>query len=64
MSRLTLQWFNLTKHEGQDLCLKIPICDVYSSIIDRAFPALDHIGWRQRSSVAGRIGVIFPLMIR
>jgi len=47
MSRLTLQWFNLTKQEGQDLCLKIPICDVYSGIIDRAFPAINHIGWRE-----------------
>jgi predicted amidophosphoribosyltransferase len=47
MSRLTLKWFNLIKQDGQDLCLKIPICDVYSSIIDRAFPAMHHIGWRQ-----------------
>ncbi|MGA2657692.1 MAG: hypothetical protein ABSH34_09250 [Verrucomicrobiota bacterium] len=47
MSRLTLQWFNLTKREGQDLCLKIPVADVYAGIIDRAFPALHHIPWRQ-----------------
>jgi hypothetical protein len=46
MSRLTLQWFNLDQQEGQDLCLKIPICDVYAPIIDRAFPAMRHIGWR------------------
>jgi predicted amidophosphoribosyltransferase len=46
MSRLTLQWFDLTQREGQDLCLKIPICDVYAPIIDRAFPELNHIGWR------------------
>jgi len=47
MSRLTLQWFNLTQQQGQDLCLKIPIYEIYSSIIDRAFPELVHIGWRQ-----------------
>jgi len=47
MSRLTLQWFNLTKPEGQDMCLKIPVCDVYSDIIDRAVPMIVHIGWRQ-----------------
>lgn len=47
MSRLTLRWFNLTQLEGQDLCLKIPICDVYAPIIDRAFPEVNHIGWRQ-----------------
>ncbi len=46
MSRLTLRWYDLTKQAGQDLCLKIPICDVYAPIIDRAFPKLDHIGWR------------------
>jgi predicted amidophosphoribosyltransferase len=46
MSRLALEWFNLTKQEGQDLCLKIPICDVYSSVIDRAFPGIQHIDWR------------------
>lgn len=49
MSRITLQWFNLTRQEGQDLCLKIPICDVYSRIIDRAFPGIQHVGWRQSS---------------
>lgn len=46
MSRTTLRWFNLSQKPDQDLCLKIPICDVYSAIIDRAFPDLDHIGWR------------------
>ena len=47
MSRLRLSWFNLTQKEGQDLCLKVPICDVYSIIIDRALPSIHHIGWRQ-----------------
>lgn len=46
MSRLSLKWFNLTQKPGQDLRLKIPICDVYSSIIDRAFPDIQHIGWQ------------------
>lgn len=46
MSRLTLKWFNLTKQDGHDLCLKIPVCEVYSGIIDRAIPLLIHIGWR------------------
>src|SRR5215203_37334 len=46
MSRLTLSWFNLTQKEGQDLCLKIPICDVYDAVIDRAFPNITHIGWK------------------
>jgi predicted amidophosphoribosyltransferase len=39
----------LEEVEGRDPLLKIPICDVYSAIIDRAFPALDHIGWRDGS---------------
>lgn len=46
MSRLHLNWFNLTQKEGQDLCLKIPICNVYSVIIDRAIPGINHVGWR------------------
>lgn len=46
MSRVTLQWFNLSQKPDQDLCLTIPICEVYSRIIDRAFPELGHIGWR------------------
>jgi predicted amidophosphoribosyltransferase len=50
MSRVTLQWFNLSQKAGQDLCLKIPLCDVYGAIIDRAFPDILHIGW-QASSV-------------
>lgn len=47
MSRLHLSWYNLDQQPGKDLCLKIPVCDVYSGIIDRAFPDLDHIGWRE-----------------
>lgn len=47
MSRLELKWFNLTQNLGQDLCLKIPLCEVYSPIIDRAFPNIHHIGWQQ-----------------
>jgi predicted amidophosphoribosyltransferase len=46
MGRSTLKWFNVSQKPSQDLCLKIPNCDVYSGIIDRAFPDLDHIGWR------------------
>ncbi|MDP2823726.1 MAG: hypothetical protein Q8O52_13760, partial [Sulfuritalea sp.] len=47
MSRITLSWYNLEQKAGQDLCLKIPICDVYSGIIDRAFPDIQHIGWKE-----------------
>lgn len=47
MSRVKLQFYNLDQKPGQDLCLKIPICDVYSGIIDRALPGIQHIGWRQ-----------------
>ena len=47
MSRLVLRWFNLTQTLGQDLCLRTPLCNVYSTIIDRAFPNIRHIGWQQ-----------------
>lgn len=46
MSRVTLQWYELNKETGQDPCLKIPIADIYGPVIDRAFPSLEHIGWR------------------
>ena len=46
MSRLSLEWFNLIQKSGQDLCLKIPVCEIYSTIIDRAFPQIHHIGWQ------------------
>jgi hypothetical protein len=46
MSRLTLYWFNLTKRDGKDTLLKIPLGGVFSDIIDRAFPELDCIPWR------------------
>jgi hypothetical protein len=46
MSRLTLYWFNLTKREGKDTLLTIPLCTVFSDVIDRAFPELDYIPWR------------------
>jgi hypothetical protein len=49
MSRLTLKWFQLEQKPGQDLCLKIPVCDIYHPVIDRAFPGLKHIGWRPDS---------------
>lgn len=45
MSRLSLYWFNLTKREGKDTLLKIPLCAVFSDVIDRAFPELEHIPW-------------------
>lgn len=54
MSRLTLRWFNLVQREGQDLCLKIPVGDIYAPIVDRAFPAIRHIGWN-----AGTQGTCF-----
>lgn len=47
MSRLRLSWYNLEQKPGKNLFLKIPVCDVYSEIIDRAFPELGHIGWRE-----------------
>jgi predicted amidophosphoribosyltransferase len=46
MSRVTLQWFNLSQKPAQDLSLKIPLCEVYGVIIDRAFPDISHIGWQ------------------
>lgn len=46
MSRLTLYWFNLVKREGKDTLLKIPLCAVFSDVIDRAFPELEYIPWR------------------
>ena len=52
MGRHTLQFFNLTQTPGQDLCLKIPLCSIYSSVIDRALPSLEHIGWREASKGA------------
>jgi predicted amidophosphoribosyltransferase len=47
MSRVKLQFYNLDQRPGQDLCLKIPIGTVYSPIIDRALPTIEHIGWRE-----------------
>lgn len=47
MSRLRLSWYNLDQQPGKDLFLKIPVGDVYSGIIDRAFPEIGHIGWRE-----------------
>lgn len=46
MSRLSLFWFNLVKREGKDTLLKIPLCEVFSEVIDRAFPELDRIPWQ------------------
>jgi predicted amidophosphoribosyltransferase len=53
MSRSTLQWFNLVQRPGQDLCLKIPVYEVYAPIIDRAFPDIGHIGWRSSTKGTG-----------
>ncbi len=46
MSRLSLYWFNLVKREGKDTLLKIPLCAVFSDVINRAFPELDCMPWR------------------
>jgi adenine/guanine phosphoribosyltransferase-like PRPP-binding protein len=47
MSRFNLRFFNLIQTHGQDLSLTIPIGNIYAPIIDRAFPQIDHIGWRK-----------------
>jgi len=49
MSRVRLDWFNLDQKQGQDLCLKIPLGDIYCDRIDRAFPNIEHVGWRDSS---------------
>jgi len=46
MSRYRLGWYELKKSESGDWLVKFPLGDVYSKIIDQAFPKLNHIGWR------------------
>jgi hypothetical protein len=53
MSRFTLS-FTLIQAPGQDLSLMIPICNVYAPVIDRAFPEIDHIGWRKAKAARGK----------
>ena len=52
MSRYQLQWYELTKKPGADWFVKVPLCDVYSPIINAAFPDLKHIGWRKTTKSA------------
>ena len=49
MSRWRLDWFELSanRESGRDPFLKIPLGRIYSGIIDRAFPELRHIPWRE-----------------
>jgi Phosphoribosyl transferase domain len=49
MGRYTLNFFNLETNPGSDLCLKIPLGEIYSSVVDRAFPRLDRISWHEAS---------------
>ncbi len=53
MSRYLLKWYDLTEQPGGDWFVKLPLCDVYSPMIDMAFPNLNHIGWRPASKSAG-----------
>ena len=37
MSRYRLNWYELEHHESGDWFVKLPLCDVYSKLIDAAF---------------------------
>jgi predicted amidophosphoribosyltransferase len=49
VTRFTLS-FSLIQIPGQDLSLTIGICNVYARTIDRAFPDINHIGWRRSAN--------------
>lgn len=42
-------WYQLNENPGEDLNLRISHCADYGPVIDRAFPGLNHIGWREAS---------------
>jgi hypothetical protein len=47
-----LKWYELTQQPSGDWFVKLPLCDVYSRMIDAAFPELRHIGWRPATKSA------------
>jgi hypothetical protein len=52
LSRYRLNWYELTEHPSGDWFIKLPLCDVYSKLIDEAIPGLKHIGWRPATKTA------------
>nr|HDM60010.1 ComF family protein [Bacillota bacterium] len=46
MSRYRLNWYELEESDSGDWLVKFPLGDVYSELVDHAFPNLTHIGWR------------------
>jgi len=52
VSRYRLSWYELKQNDSADWFVKLPLCDVYSPMIDTAFPDLKHIGWRPTTKSA------------
>ena len=46
MSRYRLNWYELEESDSGDWLVKFPLGDIYSELVDHAFPNLTHIGWR------------------
>jgi len=46
MSRYRLNWYELEESDSGDWLVKFPLGDVYSELVDQAFPRFRHIGWR------------------
>jgi hypothetical protein len=43
LSRYRLNWYELTEHPSGDWFIKLPLCDVYSKLIDEAMPELKQV---------------------
>jgi len=46
MSRYRLNWYEFGESESGDWLVSFPLGDIYSELVDQAFPRLSHIGWR------------------
>jgi hypothetical protein len=46
MSRYRLNWYEFEQSKGGDWVVRFPLGDVYSKLVDQAFPEFKHIGWR------------------
>jgi len=50
MSRYRLNWYELEELENGDYSISFPVGNIYSELVDQAFPKIEKTGWRSSGS--------------
>ena len=60
MSRYRLNWYDLEELENGDYSISFPVGNIYSELVDQAFPEIENTGWRPLGSTVFRTKIKSP----